>query len=275
MQKLLLLILVFTFSKTANCQNEINYGNNNAAGKYYKVRGINIYAEQYGKGEPLLVLHGNGGSINSMAKIISYFSKHYKVIAVDSRAQGKSTDTSDFLSFEMMADDNAALLDQLNIDSTFVIGWSDGGIVALLLAMRHPDKVIKLASTGANLVPDTSAILPSLWKSDKVYFDSMRTKIFTNTKEKNDWKLFSLIWLQPNIEFSELQKITSPSLIISGDGDIINLEHTIKIYQNIPKANLWILPNSGHGTFIEYSDEFNRKVHDFFQNPFTTRGIGL
>ncbi len=274
MQKLLLLFLVFTFSKTANCQNEIDYGNNDAAGKYYKIRGINIYVEQYGKGEPLLVLHGNGGSINSMAKIISYFSKHYKVIAVDSRAQGKSTDTSDSLSFEMMADDNAALLEQLNIDSTFVIGWSDGGIVALLLAMRHPDKVIKLASTGANLVPDTSAILPSLWKSDKVYFDSIRTKIFTNTKEKNDWKLFSLIWSQPNIEFSELQKITSPSLIISGDADIINLEHTIKIYQNIPKANLWILPNCGHGTFIEYPEEFNRKVHDFFRNPFTIRGVG-
>lgn len=102
-----------------------------------------------------------------MAGIIPYFSQLYKVIAVDSRAQGKTTDISDSLSFEMMADDEAALLDQMHIDSAYVIGWSDGGIIALLLAMRHPSKVIKFASTGANIWPDSTAILPSLWKEEK------------------------------------------------------------------------------------------------------------
>src|SRR5258706_6583637 len=188
MQRAFLLLFLFTLTKSINCQNKIDYGNNKAAGKYYNTRGINIYAEQYGNGRPLLLIHGNGGSIRSMASIIPYFSARYKVLAIDSRAHGKSTDSGDSLSFEMMADDNAALLDQMHIDSAYVIGWSDGGIVALELAMRHPAEVIKLSSTGANLWPDSTALLPSLWKDEKNYYDSLHSKVFSTAKEKNDWK---------------------------------------------------------------------------------------
>src|SRR5258708_3192933 len=134
------------------CQvNEIPYGNNPGKGRFYNIRGIKIYREIYGSGKPLLMIHGNGGSIESFKNNIPYFSKKYKVIVVDSRSQGKSKDDNDSLSFEMMADDEAALLDVLHIDSAYVLGWSDGGINALLLAIRHPEKVIQLASTGANL----------------------------------------------------------------------------------------------------------------------------
>src|SRR5579862_1723213 len=163
--------LVFLFlmsqflSVSVLCQtNNIPYGNNPAVGKYYTVRGIKMYTEVYGEGKPLLLIHGNGGSMSAFANNIPYFSKKYKVIAVDSRSQGKSIDTKDSLSFEMMADDFAALLDQMHIDSAYVIGWSDGGINALLLALRHPEKVIKLAATGANLTPDSTALQPYLWK---------------------------------------------------------------------------------------------------------------
>ena len=89
--------------------------------------------------------------------------KKYKVIIADSRAQGKSTDKGDSLTYEMMADDYAALLDAMKIDSAYVIGWSDGGINGLLLAIRHPKKVKKLATTGANLVPDTTAVPQQIW----------------------------------------------------------------------------------------------------------------
>src|SRR5919199_3698925 len=109
----------------------VPYGNNSAAGKYYAVRGIKLYCEMYGQGKPLLLIHGNGGSIQSFSKNIPYFAKKYRVIAVDSRAHGKSIDPSDSLSFEMMADDFAALLTTLHIDSAYVVGWSDGGINAL------------------------------------------------------------------------------------------------------------------------------------------------
>ncbi len=271
MHKILVLLALCILSNSAFCQGKIDYGNNKNAGKYYNVRGINMYAEEYGSGKPLLMIHGNSGSISSMASIIPYFSQRYKVIAIDSRAHGKSIYNGDSLSFEMMADDDAALLDQMHIDSADVIGWSDGGIIALVLAMRHPSKVIKLASTGANLWPDSTALIPSLWKDEKNYYDSLHSKIWATPKEKNDWKIFMLDWLQPNIPLTALQNIHCPSLIISGDHDLIVLEHTVQIYQNIPNAYLWILPDSGHGTLIEHTEEFDKKVNEFFETLFHKR----
>jgi pimeloyl-ACP methyl ester carboxylesterase len=270
--KILCIVLITTcYVQPIFCQTKINYGNNAAAGKYYNIRGIKMYCEVYGNGSPLLLIHGNGGSLGAFTENIPFFSQKYKVIATDSRAHGRSTDAKDSLSFEMMADDEAALLDSMNIKEAYVIGWSDGGIVALLLAMRHPDKVIKLASTGANIWPDSTAIVPADWKEEKAYYDSSHNKTFTTAKAKNDWKVFMLDWLQPNIPATALQAIRCPSLIIGGDHDVITLEHAMVIYRNIPHAYLWILPNSGHGTLIEHRDEFNKKVDDFFQQPFHQR----
>src|SRR6478735_11813316 len=139
------------------------YGKNKKVGKFVKTRGFNMYYEVYGKGAPLLIIHGNGGSINNFLYQIPEFSKQYKVILADSRAQGKSVDKGDSLSYEMMTDDLDALLDNLHLDSCYVIGWSDGGIEGLMLAIRHPEKVKKLAVTGANLWPDSSAIDPFVY----------------------------------------------------------------------------------------------------------------
>jgi pimeloyl-ACP methyl ester carboxylesterase len=248
-----------------------NYGNNNKAGKYYDVRGIKLYTEEYGKGMPLLLIHGNGGSISSMSGIIPYFSKKYRTISLDSRAHGKSIDSGDSLSFEMMADDVASLLDQMRIDSAYIIGWSDGGIIALEVALRHPEKIIKLASTGANLWPDSTALIPRLWKDEKIYYDSQKNKPKISGDEKNSWKIFMLDWEQPNISLTSLRKIQTPSLIICGDHDIIRIEHTVQIFQNIPKAELWIVPNSGHGTLIEHPREFYKTVNQFFRPVSTCR----
>ena len=201
-----------------------------------------------------------------MSGIIPYFSKKYRTIALDSRAHGKSVDSGDSLSFEMMADDVAYLLDQMKIDSAYIIGWSDGGIIALELAMRHPEKIRRLASTGANLWPDSTALLPGLWKDEKKYFDSQTGKAKITSEEKNSWKVFMLDWEQPNISLASLRKIQTPSLIISGDHDIIRIEHTVRIFQNIPKAELWILPDSGHGTLIEHAMEFCETVDKFFNS---------
>ncbi|HEY5409030.1 MAG TPA: alpha/beta hydrolase, partial [Ginsengibacter sp.] len=169
---------------------------------------------------------------------------------------------------EMMADDEAALLDALHIDSAYVLGWSDGGIIALLLATRHPEKVIKLASTGANLWPDSTAIIPSVWKEEKLNYDLSKEKHLTTSQEKNDWKLFLLDWFQPNISLNNLHAIKCPSLIIGGDHDLIRIEHTVLIYQNIPRAYLWIVPNSGHATLMEHKEEFDKTVDNFFTSPF-------
>src|SRR3954471_8426995 len=119
-----LLLLFFLFHVYGYSQNNIDYDNNAAAGKYFNIRGFKMYCEIYGSGKPLLMIHGNGGTINSMKYTIPYFAQHYKVIATDSRSHGRSEDTSDSLSFEMMADDEAALLDSMHIDSAYVLGWS-------------------------------------------------------------------------------------------------------------------------------------------------------
>jgi pimeloyl-ACP methyl ester carboxylesterase len=256
------------FMKITKNPTGVPYGNNKAAGKYYNIRGFKMYAEVYGKGQPVLFIHGNSGSINNFVYQIPYFSKKYKVIIADSRAQGKSTDKGDSLSYEMMADDYAALLDSLKIDSAFVVGWSDGGINGVLLAIRHPGKVKKLAATGTNLVPDTTAVPQEIWNMVMPTYAMLKNKPNKNETEKNALKLFNLLVNNPHIPLEDLHKISCPSLIIGGDHDVIKPEHTMLIAQNIPESYLWILPNSGHSTPLIYKDEFNKKVDEFFSRPF-------
>jgi pimeloyl-ACP methyl ester carboxylesterase len=259
------LVIAITITAPAVAQ-AVPYGNNPEAGKFYDIDGFKMYCEEYGpeSGMPLLMIHGNGGSIRAFAHNIPYFATKYRVIVADSRAQGKSKDPGPQLTFEMMADDEAALLDALHIKSAYVLGWSDGGIVALALAMRHPDKVIKLAATGANVQPNASAFRAGLWDSWKKQYDADKNRIWKTDKERNEWKLFMLDWDQPNIPFDALHAIRCPSLIICGDHDLISIEHTVKIFQNIPHAELWVVPHSGHATLIEHADEFNKKVDEFF-----------
>ncbi|HEX2628380.1 MAG TPA: alpha/beta hydrolase [Chitinophagaceae bacterium] len=257
-----------TFRKDIMDTVQYPYGNNKKAGKYYDIRGFKMYCETYGTGQPLLIIHGNGGEINNFIYQIPYFSKNYKVIIADSRAHGKSTDTGDSLTYEMMADDYAALLDAMKIDSAFVIGWSDGGINGLLLAMRHPEKVKKLAVTGANLIPDTTAVPQLVWDMVTPTYNQLKAKSNRSAKENNAYKLFRLLVEQPNISPASLKKVLCPTLVIGGDHDVIKEEHTMLIYKSIPQAYLWILPASGHSTPIVYKEDFNKVVDRFFGNPY-------
>jgi pimeloyl-ACP methyl ester carboxylesterase len=246
----------------------IPYGNNEKTGKFYSFRGFSMYAETYGSGQPLLIIHGNGGSIANFSHQIPYFSKKYKVIVADSRAQGRSADKSDSLSYEMMADDYAALLDAMKIDSAFVIGWSDGGINGLLLAMRHPEKVKKLAVTGANLWPDTSAIFSDVEELIMPAYTELKDKQDKTPKQKEAWKLLRLLVEEPQIALNDLQKIAVPALVIGGDHDVIKPQHTLLIAENIPQSYLWILPGSGHSTPIMHKEEFNKKIDEFFSKDY-------
>jgi pimeloyl-ACP methyl ester carboxylesterase len=247
------------------------YGKNPEAGRYLNSRGFKMYYEVYGQGDPLLIIHGNGGDINNFVFQIPYFSKKYKVILADSRAQGKSTDMGDSLSYEMMTDDLNALLDSLHVKDANVIGWSDGGINGLLLAIRHPDKVKKLAVTGANISPDATAIDPWGYKwalEMNNQADSMLRAGKLNAEMKNQRKVTHLLSYEPHISLAQLHSIKCPSLIIGGDHDVILPEHTALIARNIPQSYLWIIPNSGHSTPLYYRDDFNRVVDDFFSKPY-------
>jgi pimeloyl-ACP methyl ester carboxylesterase len=291
MKKIILLFLIFLlpatavfsqvdfekamqeFEKKTNDPNSV-YGHNKAVGKYYNIRGFKMYAEIYGQGKPLLFIHGNGGSGGNFFKQVPYFAKKYKVIIADSRAQGKSVDAGDSLSYNMMADDYAALLDVLKIDSAYVVGWSDGGIDGLLLAIRHPNKVKKLAITGANLRPDTTAVPKEMWDMIIPTYNELKGKANKNTEENNAYKLVKLVIEQEPIPVNDLHKISCPVLVIGGDHDLIRPEHTLEIFNNIPNAYLWILPKSGHATPIMYADDFNKNVNDFFTKLFRNFDIG-
>ena len=265
---LLLALLLANVTLVTYAQNDnVNYGNNDKVGKYAKIRGINMYYETYGQGEPLLIIHGNGGSIANFMNQIPFFSRSYKVILADSRAQGRSADAGDSLTYEMMADDLNALLDELHLDSCYVIGWSDGGINGLLLAMRHPEKVKKLAVTGANLWPDTTAVDPFVYAWAKNYSDSLK-KITQTAQVKHDLKLAHLLSYEPHIAIAQLKKVQCPTLVIGGDHDVLLPKHTLLIAESIPRSYLWILPNSGHSTPVFYKDQFNEVVSDFFKKPY-------
>jgi len=269
------IILVLSLLPLPSCFNneeqlEIPYGDNASVGKYAGVNDINMYYEIYGSGYPLIVIHGNGGSISEMENQISYFADDYKIIAADSREHGKSTGNGKRITYEEMTLDWVMLMDRLNIDSAYVIGWSDGGIIGLLMAIDFPEKVKKLAVCGANLQPDTSAVYS--WTID--WLNEMNKTIDENIL-KNDstenWQLlkkyFDLLSNQPNISLEDLHRIKAPALVMAGDRDVIREEHTLKIYKNIPNCRLCIFPAS-HGFPVEDSDMFNNIVARFFEEPF-------
>ncbi len=275
MNKLLYYLACMLYMQSASAQPtlpvtspaKVLFGNNTKAGKYADIRGFKMYYEIYGHGKPLLLIHGNGGSIENFKNQIPYFARNYKVIVADSRAQGKSADPADSLSYEMMADDLNELLNKLNVDSCNVVGWSDGGIDGILLAIRHPEKVRKLAITGANLWPDTTAIEPEFVKMIVAAKDSL-SQVQQTSVVKAQEKLLNLMIYNPHISTADLKNVKCPTLVIGGDHDVILPKHTMVIAEAIPKSYLWILPNSGHSTLLVYKDIFNQVVGDFFKTPY-------
>lgn len=249
-----------TFTCLAQQTTAISYGNNPQAGKYYSNNGVKVYYEVYGEGRPLVLLHGNGGSIRSRAAFIEEFSKKYKVIAFDNRCHGKSDCPAGYLTYEQMADDVGKTLQHLGIDSAYVWGHSDGGIVGLLLAIHYPGNVKKLLATGANLRPDSSAIEPGLFPLLNVMEQQART-------DSIHYKQFLLLVEQPNIPVNDLQKIKSDVLIMAGDRDAIRVEHTVEIFKNIPGALLCILPGTTHFVYADRPQWFKEILFDFFDNP--------
>jgi pimeloyl-ACP methyl ester carboxylesterase len=235
------------------------------------VNGIKMYYEIYGQGMPLVLIHGNGGSVASMANQIEYFKSKYRIIVADSRAQGKSGDTKERLTYEQITDDWAALLDQLHVDSAYFIGWSDGGIESLLMAIRHPNKVKMMAIMGANLQPDSSAVYPWAVKwveRTATAIDSMIAKKDTMKNLSVVQKLFDLLGKQPHIPLADVHTIKAPTLVMAGDKDVIREAHTLQIYQNLQKAWLCIFPGGTHMIPETDPDLFNSNVEKFFGKPF-------
>jgi len=264
----------FSFQAMAgnDTAHDVPYGHNSSVGKYAEVNGIKLYYEIYGEGEPLVLIHGNGDSIAGLTAQIEFFSKKYKVIVADSRGHGKSDLGTDQLTYPQMMGDWNELLNQLNVKKANIFGWSDGGILGLLLAINHPDKISKLAVMGANLRSDNSAVQawvrPILAEANK-RVDEMIAQKDTSDNWTAQKQMLTLLNTQPNIAVTRLHQIKTPVLVIAGDRDVIREEHTIEIFQNLKNSQLAILPGNTHFAPVNDPVRFNQLLNDFFKRPFT------
>jgi len=247
-----------------DASNLVNYGNNVIASGKVKVKDAELYYETYGKGEPLLLLHGNSQSINVFKKQIKEFSKTYKVIAVDTRGQGKSTDSiAEPLSYNLYAEDMKILLDSLHINNANILGWSDGGNTGLIIAARYPGYVNKLAITGACTNPN-EAVSASTLKEVSSAIKSLQAK--KDEKSRYQVKLFTMLLTEPHIKLEDLKSIKAPVLVMAGEKDMILEKHTKFIADNILKSQFFIFKGASHYVPVEKVSEFNSKVLGFFRN---------
>jgi pimeloyl-ACP methyl ester carboxylesterase len=196
-----------------------------------------------GSGSTLVLLHGGGDSgEHSFMHQLDVFSEHHRIVAPDQVGQGRTPDVPGPLSYTAMMQDTAALLRLLKLDHVDVVGFSDGGILALMLAVRHPELVRRLVISGVNIAPEglTAENLQEL-RAGQI-----------TTPRTIDEKLARL-WLtsptEAELNLGLLAKITQPVLVISGDRDAITLEHTLQIYHALPHSELCVLPGTDHATF--------------------------
>ncbi len=247
------------------------YGSNPAAGSTFMHDGVKLYYEVYGAGEPLLLVHGNGGRIADFNAQIDHFRKHYKVIAMDSRDQGKSGDSAGKITYEKMTGDLAALLDHLQTGPVYVLGWSDGGIEALLLGIHYPASVKKIAAMAANLDPGEDALYPEVLAFAKSLMDAVPAAARETPEGKRELKVAQMLLDEPHIDPTALEAITAPTLVLASDHDLIRDEHTLEIYHHIPNSQLCIFPNATH--MVPYDDPvlFDATVERFFRTPFVKK----
>ncbi|HEY4208438.1 MAG TPA: alpha/beta hydrolase [Puia sp.] len=236
--------------------------NNDTAGKYANVNGIRLYYEEYGRGAPLLLLHGNRGSIADFKKQIPALARQFHVIAVDTRGQGHSTEDGKTYTYDLFADDMNALLDKLHLNKVNVLGWSDGGNTGLIMAMKYPDKVSKLAVMGANIFIDNTVVGKDIFRI--LNMEKKEFKGDTSQRAANALRLIHLCETEPRHRFEELEAIHCPVLVMAGEKDAIKEEHTREIAGHIAGSQLKIFSGGTHEFPEDDPAMFNAAVTDFF-----------
>jgi pimeloyl-ACP methyl ester carboxylesterase len=277
-QKHLFLVAINLFATFHGllAQNKIHYGSNN--GKYVEIFNKKIYYEEYGSGTPLILLEGGMKSISDFSLCIPELSKHFRVIAPDDPGQGRS-EMLDTMTYDLLAEYVSKLIDILKLDSAYIIGWSDGGIAALILSVKRSDKIKKVLVSGANYTKyaymssdstkkDTLKLLApdyQLSPEDQKWADGYFIANRASWKKIVNDRM--VMWYQellfPRELFSEMK---IPVMIVSGDRDIIKLEHSIEMYRLIKKGQLCILPDTSHDVFIEKPDLINTIALNFFSH---------
>jgi pimeloyl-ACP methyl ester carboxylesterase len=234
-----------------------------------EANGIKIHYAIYGQGSPVIFLHGGLANADYWGNQVPVVAAHHTVILMDSRGHGRSTRDARAYGYDLMADDVVALMDVLKIPQADIVGWSDGGILGLDLALRHKDRVGKVFAFAANTVP--SGVVEGVEKNPTfaAYIERAGHEYADHSATPKEYDAFvdqiSKMWAdQPNWTDDQLKAIDTPVLVVDGDHDeAIKRAHTEYIAATIPHAGLLILPNVSHFAFLQDPDQFNFAILHF------------
>jgi len=241
-----------------------------AEGQTATINGAEIYYELYGEGEPLLLLHGGlGNGTYFRSQIPTLVEAGYQLIVMDSRGHGRSSFDDKPITYELMASDVIGLLDLLAIEKASIVGWSDGGIIGLEIALTHPERLNKVVAYGANY--DPSGVRLDIGTDDyfNAYINAAYEDYLVLSPAPERWDEFltniSVMWATlPNYADEQLTTITTPFLILDGQGEeAIDLNQTKLMALLIPGAELNLMPGTGHFAMFEQPDIFNQIVIEY------------
>lgn len=221
-----------------------------------------LYYTEKGFVTPLVLLHGNGENGEYFKNQIDYFAKKYRVIAVDTRGHGKSPRGNKPFRLETFADDLKSFLDENNLKRVNLLGFSDGGNIAIIFTLKYPDYVNKLAVNGANLFPSglkAGFLLPVKLLYGLFYFPAR-----FNKKVKRRLELLALMAKEPDILPEQLNDIKCPVLVMAGTRDLIKEKHTRLIAGSVPNSRLCFLKGD-HSIAKTNSLEYNKTVEKFLE----------
>ncbi|MBE5919490.1 MAG: alpha/beta hydrolase [Pseudobutyrivibrio ruminis] len=215
---------------------------------YIQLNSQVICYEKTGEGTPVILIHGNKEDHHIFDELVEVMSREHTVYAMDSRGHGQSATPKEY-HYSDMADDVINLIDALDIISPTLVGYSDGGIVALLVAIRASNKLSRIVCCGANLSPAG------------IHHKDLR-EIKKDYKRDNDPRTLMML-VEPDIDTSELQRISVPVLVIAGEKDCIKERETNRIASNIKNSQLLILPGEDHSSYIEHTDKIYNYIYRF------------
>ncbi|MEO8700407.1 MAG: alpha/beta hydrolase [Kofleriaceae bacterium] len=235
------------------------------------VKDAKIYYATYGKGAPVILLHGGLGNSDHWAFQVPDLAKHYQVIVIDSRNQGRSTFAATKVTYHAMAADVLAVMDELGLKAAAFVGWSDGGEIALDLAVNNPARVTKLFVFGANYDAKGSKPRTGTSTTFASYASKCRSDFAKISKNPKQYAavIASLnpVWTTAVIfTKAQLRSIQAPAVIADGDHDeIIELDQIKEMAQLIPNAKLVVFPNTSHFALWQDPAAFNQAVLEFLR----------
>lgn len=238
---------------------------------YAPVNGIEMYYAVYGAGDPILLIHGGLGHADFWANQVIELAKTNKVIVADSRGHGRSSRNEQPYGYSIMASDYLALLDHLKIEKTALVGWSDGGIIGLDIAMNHPERLTKLFAHAANVTVDGVDPAVATNATFNSYIERAGKDYARLSKTPDQYNPFveqiSKMWAsEPAWTKEQLAAIKVPTAIAVGDHDeAITRAHTDYMASAIPGAKLVILPDASHFAMLQDPAGYTKAVQDFMQ----------